>query len=229
MNIINLFFKRAIDITLSGLGLLILSPLMLIVFISIKLTSPGSAIYAQTRVGLNRQLFKIYKFRSMVVNADQIDSSVTKKDDNRITPTGKIIRRTKLDELPQLWNVFIGDMSLVGPRPDVPEIISLYTSEMLRILEIKPGITSIASLHLRAEDNLLGIAKYPDKAYKEIILPAKVNLDMIHVEKPSILFDIWILIQTVAVLFVSRVYTIPEHPILTQLRQLIISTHNEVS
>ena len=137
--------KRLFDIVASGTGLLLMGPLMLAVAVIIKLSSPGPALYAQVRVGHHGRPFRIYKFRSMVVNADRLGSSVTTGKDRRITPVGKLLRRTKFDELPQLWNVLRGDMSMVGPRPDVPEIVDTYTPELRRILEVRPGITSVAT------------------------------------------------------------------------------------
>jgi lipopolysaccharide/colanic/teichoic acid biosynthesis glycosyltransferase len=222
-----MFLKRSIDIIFSGTGLLLLSPIYLVIAICIKLTSPGKVIYTQTRIGLNRQHFKIYKFRSMILGADQVGSSVTKYGDSRITAIGRFIRRTKLDELPQLWNVFIGDMSLVGPRPDIPEIIDLYTPRMLRILEIRPGMTSIASLHLRNESSLLKLANQPDQAYRKVIMPAKVKFAMVHVDHPSLLFDLQILLQTVLVLVIGKIYMIPDYPIVQELRQSIIGLNSQ--
>jgi lipopolysaccharide/colanic/teichoic acid biosynthesis glycosyltransferase len=159
----------------------------------------------------------------MVSGADLMGSSVTKHGDNRITSVGRFIRRTKLDELPQLWNVLIGDMTLVGPRPDVPEIIDLYTPEMLQILKVRPGITSIASLHLRDEDDLLKLANQPDQAYEKIILPAKIELAMVHVNHPSILLDLHILFQTVWTLIIGKIVIVPEHHILQKLSRSIIN------
>jgi lipopolysaccharide/colanic/teichoic acid biosynthesis glycosyltransferase len=219
---INAFFKRLIDIVIASFGLLLLSPMMLVIAIGIKLTSPGKVIYSQTRVGLDSQHFKIYKFRSMMPGADLIGSSVTKYGDNRITHIGKFIRQTKLDEIPQLWNVLIGDMTLVGPRPDVPEIIDLYTPEMRQILKVRPGITSIASLHLRNEDDLLKLANQPDQAYKKIILPAKVELAMVHVNNPSVLLDLRILFQTIGLLIIGKIIVIPEHHFIQKLSRSII-------
>jgi lipopolysaccharide/colanic/teichoic acid biosynthesis glycosyltransferase len=222
MEQINALFKRSIDIALASFGLILLSPVMLVIAAIVKLTSPGNVIYAQTRVGLHRQHFKIYKFRSMVSDADLMGSSVTKYGDERITTVGRFIRRTKLDELPQLWNVLIGDMTLVGPRPDVPRVIDLYTPEMLQILKVRPGVTSIASLYLRNENDLLRLADQPDKAYEKIILPAKVELAMIHVNHPSILLDFRILFQTVWVLIIGKVVVVPEDNFIQKLSQSII-------
>ncbi|BBO18553.1 sugar transferase [Candidatus Brocadia pituitae] len=157
----------------------------------------------------------------MVVNADRIGTSVTTGHDTRITKVGRILRRTKLDELPQLWNVLKGDMSFVGPRPDVPEIVNNYSGAMKRILEVRPGITSSASLHLRNEEDLLSLAKEPDKAYEEIFVPAKVRLAMEHVQRKSFLFDFRILFQTVWALTGGRIWPSKEHPVVKEIKQAI--------
>lgn len=171
---------RVFDFIVSLVGIVILSPLFTIAVVLIKCTSPGPVIYAQKRVGRNGRLFRLYKFRSMLVNADRIGTSVTTGNDTRITKTGRILRKTKLDELPQLWNVLKGDMSFVGPRPDVPEVVNKYSPEMRHILSIHPGITSNATLYLRHEEELLAMANDPDRAYGEILVPAKVKLAMEH-------------------------------------------------
>ena len=155
----------------------------------------------------------------MVVNAGHIGTSVTTGHDPRITKIGRVLRKTKLDELPQLWNVLKGDMSFVGPRPDVQEIVNNYTGEMRRILEIRPGITSNASLHLRNEEELLSLAREPDKAYEEIFVPAKVELAMEHVLRKSFFFDFGILLKTVWVLTAGRIWPIKEHSIIKEIKQ----------
>lgn len=205
----------------SLIGMVILSPVFLCAALLIKCTSPGPIIYSQKRVGRKGRLFSLYKFRSMVVNADRIGTSVTTGHDTRITKVGRILRRTKLDELPQLWNVLKGDMSFVGPRPDVPEIVNNYSGAMKRILEVRPGITSSASLHLRNEEDLLSLAKEPDKAYEEIFVPAKVRLAMEHVQRKSFLFDFRILFQTVWVLTGGRIWPSKEHPVVKEIKQAI--------
>ncbi|MCF6153720.1 MAG: sugar transferase [Candidatus Brocadia sp.] len=216
---------RIFDFIVSLIGIIILSPLFIVTALLIKLTSPGPIIYSQKRVGRNGCLFRLYKFRSMVVNADRIGTSVTTGHDPRITKVGRVLRKTKLDELPQLWNVLKGDMSFVGPRPDVPEIVSNYTGAMKRILEVRPGITSNASLHLRNEEDLLSLARKPDKAYEEIFVPAKVGLAMEHVNRKSFLFDFGILLKTVWVLTVGRVLSAKvstkEHHVVREIKQAI--------
>jgi len=212
---------RVFDIIFSLIGFLILSPLYIITIFFVRISSPGPIIFSQKRVGCNGLIFCLYKFRSMVDNADQIGTSVTTGKDPRITKVGRILRRTKLDELPQIWNVLKGDMSFVGPRPDVPEIVNSYDSKMKRILDVRPGITSNATLHLRNEEDLLSLAKRPDKAYDEFFVPAKVMLAMEHVERRSFLFDFGILIKTLWALTAGRVWRIKEHPIVDEIKRNI--------
>lgn len=212
---------RIFDFVVSLIGIVILLPVFLFTALFIKCTSPGPITYSQKRVGYNGRLFSLYKFRSMVVNADRIGTSVTTGKDPRITKVGRILRKTKLDELPQLWNVLKGDMSFVGPRPDVQEIINNYTAEMKRILEVRPGITSNASLHLRNEEELLSLAKEPDKAYEEIFAPAKVGLAMEHVHRKSFIFDLGILLKTLWILTVGRICPTKEPLIVKEIKQAI--------
>src|SRR5208337_3283745 len=188
--------RRSLEIIMLLMGLLLIWPGFVLIFLLIKSTSPGRVLYAQTRVGLHGRLFRLYKFRSMVPGADELESSVTVLGDRRITGVGRFLRRTKLDELPQLWNVLSGDMSLVGPRPEVPEIVAHYTPAMYRILEARPGITSITSLNLQDEEILLAALDDPDRAYLEAMVPFKVLLAMKHVDQGSIWFDIKVLVLT---------------------------------
>ena len=210
---------RVFDLVVAFAGIILLSPLYLIIAALIKIYSPGPIIYSQKRVGRYGNLFRLYKFRTMVDKADQIGTSVTTGEDPRITKIGRIMRKTKVDELPQLFNVLKGDMSFVGPRPDVPEIINLYSPEMKRILEVRPGITSNATLHLRNEEDLLSLAEDPDRAYKEVFVPAKVSLAMAHVKRKSFLFDLGILIKTIWALTGGRLWKMKEHPIVSEIKQ----------
>ncbi len=212
---------RLFDFIVSVIGICILSPLFIISVLLIRLTSPGPIFFIQDRVGQSSCIFRLYKFRSMVNNADNMGTSVTSGNDPRITRIGKILRKTKLDELPQLWNVLKGDMSFVGPRPDVPEIINNYTDEMKRILDIRPGITSNASLYLKNEEDLLSLAVDHDSAYEEIFVPAKVKLAMEHVNKKSFLFDFVILLKTVWSLTVGKVYPTKENQIIDEIKKNI--------
>ena len=212
---------RFFDFIIAFIGIMILSPWFVIIVIMVKLGSPGTIIYSQERVGLNGRRFRLYKFRSMIVNADKVGTSVTTGNDTRITKIGRFLRKIKLDELPQLWNVLKGDMSFVGPRPDVPEIVNKYSPEMRRILNVRPGITSNATLYLRNEEDLLSFAKDHDKAYEEIFVPAKVKLAMEHVNRRSFFFDFFVLLQTVWALTGGRILPGKEHPIINGIKQSI--------
>ena len=213
--------KRFFDFTAAGIGLIFIAPIITIIGLLIRSTSPGPVFFRQNRVGLNGKIFRVYKFRTMVDRAEDLGTSVTTGNDSRITPLGRFLRRTKLDELPQLINVFNGDMSLVGPRPDVPEIINNYTSEMRRIFNVRPGITSIATLHLRDEEGVLAKVEDSDSFYEEIMVPLKVKLAMEHVDEDSFWFDIKILFQTLWMLTLGRWWPIEEHPEVVELKRKI--------
>ena len=193
----------------------------------IKWSSSGSIFFRQQRVGLYEKLFRVYKFRSMVENAEALGSSVTTKNDPRVTAVGRILRRTKLDELPQLINVLEGDMSLVGPRPEVPEIVRTYSVEMKEIFEIKPGITSVATLHLRDEEEILASVPEPDRFYEKVLVPLKVRLAMEHVDRKSFAFDLKILCQTVWMVTVGHWWPIREDPDVCELRNTGLKRWND--
>lgn len=169
-----------------GSGLLILSPLFLILAIWIKLDSRGPVFYRQIRIGKDGRDFKLYKFRSMRTGSDKKGLITVGEKDPRVTGSGYFIRKYKLDELPQLINVVIGDMSLVGPRPEVKRYVDLYTPEQRRVLFVKPGITDYASIEYMDENILLGNAEDPDKVYIEQIMPAKIKLNMKYINNPSL-------------------------------------------
>ena len=202
--------------------LTITSPLLIIIAILIKATSKGPAIFVQTRVGQESCLFSLYKFRTMIYQSKKIRSSVTTAVDSTITSFGKILRRTKIDELPQLWNVIKGDMSLVGPRPDVPEIIEQYSTDMLKILKLKPGITSVATMHLRNEERLLTLAKEPERAYIKVFVPIKVRLSMEHLYRNSLMFDMKILFQTIWLIIVNIFCPIKDNYITELIKKEIL-------
>ncbi len=210
---------RSFDLVASLLGLVILSPVMFLVAVLVKLSSPGPVFYGQTRVGRAGRPFTLWKYRSMRPGADRLGSSVTAGRDRRITAAGRWLRRAKLDELPQLWNVLKGEMSFVGPRPEVPEIVAGYTPDMRRILDVRPGITGNASLHLRHEEDLLDLALDPDRAYNEIFVPAKVNLAMEHVKRRSWVYDGWILVRTLWAVTFGRFMPLGEHPVVARIRE----------
>ncbi len=180
----------------SGCGLLVLSPLFLVLAIWIKLDSDGPVFYRQVRVGRDNKDFKLYKFRSMRVGADKQGLITVGGRDPRVTRSGYFIRKYKLDEFPQLINVFLGDMSLVGPRPEVRKYVSLYTPEQMKVLSVRPGITSLASIRYRNENDILAAADDPDKCYVEKVMQDKLAIDLEYVEKHSFWYDIELIFRT---------------------------------
>lgn len=177
---------RCFDVLFSLLGILLLSPVFLILYISIRLESKGGGVYRQQRVGRYGKDFFVYKFRSMRVGADRQGLITVGGRDPRITRIGYFIRKYKLDELPQLFNVLKGDMSLVGPRPEVRKYVDLYTDEQRRVLSVRPGITDYASIEYVDENRILGQAEDADKAYVEQIMPDKIRYNMKYIDNRSI-------------------------------------------
>jgi lipopolysaccharide/colanic/teichoic acid biosynthesis glycosyltransferase len=188
--------KRLFDIILSSLGLLILSPIFAIVAIWIKLDSSGPIFYRQVRVGRYNQDFRIYKFRSMRVGSDKGSLVTIGGRDPRITTSGYFIRKFKIDELPQLINVLIGDMSLVGPRPEVRHYVNYWTPEQMHVLDVRPGITDPASIKFRNENELLEKAENPEKYYIEVIMQEKIRLYLEYVNQHNLFYDLKIIFQT---------------------------------
>ncbi|MDC2223414.1 sugar transferase [Bacteroides thetaiotaomicron] len=188
--------KRLFDIVASGLGLLCLSPLFLILAVWIKCDTPGPVFYRQTRVGRYNRDFRLYKFRSMRIGADRQGLITVGGHDTRITRSGYFIRKYKLDEFPQLINVFIGDMSLVGPRPEVRKYVDLYTQEQMHVLDVRPGITDLASIRYRNENELLAQAANPDRYYIETIMPDKLRINLEYVANHSFWSDIVFIFKT---------------------------------
>ena len=188
--------KRIFDIILSLFGLIILLPFMLIIAILIKLDSKGPVFFKQIRVTKNEREFKIFKYRTMRVGSDKY-SQITVGKDNRITKVGAFLRKYKLDEIPQLINVLLGDMSLVGPRPEVPKYVALYTKEQKEILKVRAGITDYASIEFSDENDLLASEEDPEKAYIEKIMPKKIELNKKYLSEISILTDIKIILLTI--------------------------------
>lgn len=178
---------RFFDVILSGLGLIVLSPLLLLIAIWIKLDSTGSVFYRQLRVGQHGRDFYLFKFRSMRVGADNGSLITVGSMDPRVTKSGYYLRKCKLDELPQLINVFNGDMSLVGPRPEVRRYVDLYTVKQREVLRVKPGITDYASIEYADENALLGESTDPEKVYVETIMPDKIVLNMKYIENQSVI------------------------------------------
>lgn len=177
---------RLCDIVFSAIGLLLLSPLFLIVYILIRCESKGGGFYCQQRVGKDGRMFDLYKFRSMRTSSDKKGLITVGGHDSRITRMGYFIRKYKIDELPQLWNVLKGDMSLVGPRPEVKKYVDLYTEEQRRVLSVRPGITDYASIEYVDENEILGKADDPDRVYVEEIMPAKIKLNMRYIENRNL-------------------------------------------
>ena len=188
--------KRLFDIFASGLGLFFLSPLFLILAIWIKLDSKGPVFYRQVRVGRGNKDFRIFKFRSMRVGADKQGLITVGGHDPRITRSGYFIRKYKLDEFPQLINVFIGDMSLVGPRPEVRKYVDMYTPEQMHVLDVRPVVTSLASIRYRNENELLDKAEDPDQFYIDVVMLDKLAIDLEYVKNASFWYDIKLIFQT---------------------------------
>lgn len=193
----NQVIKRIFDIIMSLIGIIILSPLLIIVSIAIKISSPGNILFLQKRVGKNGEEFNIYKFRTMVSNAEKLGKQITVGNDSRITKVGAFLRKFKIDELPQLFNVFNGDMSFVGPRPEVPKYVALYTKEQRKVLSIRPGITDMASLRYRDENDILGKVDNPEEYYINVIMQDKLKLNLEYIEKSNIIFDISLILKTI--------------------------------
>ncbi len=190
--------KRLFDISLSAVGLLFLSPVLFYIAFRIKSEDPGPVFYRGIRIGLHRRPFRIYKFRTMVVDAERIGASSTAAEDPRITRIGKTLRKYKLDELPQLLNVLAGHMSLVGPRPEVKRFTDMYTDDEKIILTVRPGITDWASIWNSDEGAILAGAEDPDQAYLELIRPEKIRLQLEYVRQRSLKTDLRIIFQTLA-------------------------------
>ena len=188
--------KRFFDVVASGIGLILLSPLFVILAIWIKCDSTGPVFYRQIRVGRNNRDFQLLKFRSMRVGSDKKGLITVGGRDPRITRSGYYIRKYKLDEFPQLINVLKGDMSLVGPRPEVRKYVDMYTEEQMHVLDVRPGITDLASIRYRNENELLERVNDPDKYYVEVIMPDKLRINLEYVARHSFTFDIRLIFQT---------------------------------
>ena len=192
----SLILKRLFDILASLILLIILSPLFIIFSIMIKLDSKGPIMFKQNRVTENERIFKIFKFRTMVENADKNGSQVTVENDNRVTKIGKFLRKFRLDEIPQLINILIGDMSFVGTRPEVPKYVELYTDEMKATLLMKAGVTSLASIKFKDEEKLLQMDGNIDKIYIEDILPQKMQYNLEYLKRFNFFYDIKLMFMT---------------------------------
>ena len=190
-------FKRLFDIFLSLVLIILLIPLFIIISFIIKIDSKGPIIYKQERVTKYLNIFNIYKFRTMVNNADKIGSQITISNDNRITKIGKFLRKFRLDELPQLFNILIGHMSFVGPRPEVLKYVDMYSNQMYATLLIKAGVTSIASIKYKDEYILLSNTNDVDRAYINEILPKKMDYNYLYLKKCNFFYDIYLILKTI--------------------------------
>lgn len=191
-----LFVKRLLDIISSALGLIILAIPMVIVGLAIKLGDGGPVFFKQERVGKDLERFEILKFRTMVEDAPEKGAQITADGDSRITSIGRILRRAKLDELPQLINVLKGDMSVVGPRPEVPKYVDLYNDRQKKVLLVRPGITDLASIKYRSESEILAQAEDPERTYIEEIMPHKLDLNLEYIENMGLVYDIKLIFKT---------------------------------
>jgi lipopolysaccharide/colanic/teichoic acid biosynthesis glycosyltransferase len=196
--------KRGFDIVASVIGLFCFSPLLLLFAVLIKLDSAGPVFFKQERIGKGFRPFLIYKFRTMVKNAPQIGSPISFGNDSRITRVGWLLRKSKLDELPQLLNILKGDMSFVGPRPEVPYYVDLFRRDYEQILKVRPGLTDLASLKYSDEASILGQSDNPEAEYLGRLLPDKIQLAKQYIRRSSILFDIRLIFETVIKLFRYR-------------------------
>lgn len=190
-------FKRLFDIIFSALGIIILSPIFLLLWFTIKLESHGPALFMQTRVGKNNKDFKLIKFRSMYLNSESFGQLTVGMRDPRITNVGYTLRKYKLDELPQLLNVLKGDMSLVGPRPEVRKYVNMYTPKQMKVLEVNPGITDYASIQFINENQLLANAENPDEYYINNIMPKKLEMNLQYIKSNNPFKDISLILKTI--------------------------------
>lgn len=197
MKKINSIIKRIFDFFSALIGIIILSPILIIVSIAIKVDSSGNIMFLQKRVGKDGKEFNIYKFRTMVTNAEKLGKQITVGKDNRITKVGAFLRKYKIDELPQLFNVLKGDMSLVGPRPEVPKYVALYSDEQKKVLSVRPGITDLASLKYSDENDILGKVDNPEEYYINVIMKDKLSLNLEYIEKSNLFFDISLIVKTI--------------------------------
>jgi len=196
--------KRICDCVVAALILALISPLLVLISIIVKITSPGPVFYLQERVGQGGRHFKIIKFRSMVVDADRKGPGITCAGDARVTWVGRILRHLKVDELPQLGNVLKGDMSLVGPRPELPLYVASYDQRQRAVLSVRPGITDAASIAYRWEEQLLSQSPAPETFYREVVVPQKLDLNLSYITRMSLGYDLRLLLRTASSLLSSK-------------------------
>jgi len=193
--------KRVLDILAASAGLLVLAPLMGLIALAVKLDSPGGVFFAHRRVGRYGRPFKVLKFRTMVQDAPKRGGAITAGHDPRITRVGRILRKTKLDELPQLWNVLKGEMSLVGPRPEVEPYVALWEPTLReKVLSVRPGITGLTQIRYRHEETLLAQQPDPETYYREALLPLKLQSDAEYVDRRTLWYDLYLILRTLLAL-----------------------------
>lgn len=188
--------RRAFDVLAAGAGLLVLAPLFAVVAVAIAATSPGPVFFRQERVGRGGAPFRIFKVRSMRVDAEAVGGQLTVGGDPRVTRVGALLRATKIDELPQLINVLRGEMALVGPRPEVPRYVALYTPAQRRVLDVRPGITDPASIRYRDESAALARAADPERAYVDEVMPHKLAINLAYLERRTLASDVGVILAT---------------------------------
>lgn len=193
--------KRFFDVLVALAGVVMLAPVFVIVALLIRMTDEGDIFFLQERVGRGGHPFRIFKFRTMRMETEKMGASVTKAGDSRITPIGRWLRKWKLDELPQLFNVLGGDMSFVGPRPEVPRYVALYTPDQRRVLELRPGITDLATLKFRHEEEMLARAADPERFYREECIPRKIALNLEYADRASLVDDLALIFRTLLAIF----------------------------
>jgi lipopolysaccharide/colanic/teichoic acid biosynthesis glycosyltransferase len=214
--------RRLLDIALAGTGLVLGGPLLGVLAAAVKLDSPGPALFVQTRVGKDHRPIRIFKLRTMNANA-AAGAQITAARDPRITRVGSLLRKTKLDELPQLWNVLRGDMSIVGPRPEVPRYVECYRPEWRRLLSVRPGLTDLASLTFRDEESLLALARDRETAYTKVVMPMKLELALADLDDRSVTHDLRVIARTL----LAVVRTRTEHPVLREAVRRIEQLNRE--
>lgn len=201
--------KRLFDLFWSLLGLVLLSPLLVLVAIAVRLEDGGPVFFRQVRIGQQGRPFRIWKFRTMVVDAERQGRSITVGEDPRITRIGRFLRNTKLDEIPQLLNVAVGEMSLVGPRPEVPRYVELYSEAQRAILGLRPGITDLASIKYRHESELLAESADPDQTYIQLLLPDKIRINLAYASRAGLWSDFLVILATLGLFPVTRIQGAP--------------------
>lgn len=190
--------KRLFDIVAAFFGIIVLSPFLILIAILVEITSSGGVFYRQIRVGKNMKEFHLFKFRTMYADSDKKGLLTVGMRDSRITPIGYFLRRYKLDELPQLFNVLWGDMSIVGPRPEVPKYVAMYNEEQRRVLTVKPGITDYASIEYVNENEILEKSDKPEELYINEVMPAKLKLNLKYINEMGFVTDVKIILKTLA-------------------------------